>query len=179
MSVLQRICAPINRQLTQLTSRTFSTLQQCCVKQGAGHMQSTHSSRQGTSQFSQISGSNFSTSLFSRCMATLSCMHRSGPRWKKKAPRSAVLEGAPQKRGVVIKVMIKKPKKPNSANRKCVRVRLTNGQEATAYVPGEGHNLQEHSIVLCRGGRLKDVPGVRLKCVRGKYDLAHVKKKVM
>ena len=112
-------------------------------------------------------------------MGSLQRMHKTGPRIKKRKPKAPWLEGAAQKRGVVIKVMIKKPKKPNSANRKCVRVRLTNGHEATAYVPGEGHNLQEHSIVLCRGGRLQDVPGVKLKCVRGKYDLAHVKKKVM
>lgn len=111
-------------------------------------------------------------------MASLTTMHKTGPRWKKKRKLAgAILDGCPQRRGVVIRVMIKKPKKPNSANRKCVRVRLTNGNEATAYVPGEGHNLQEHSIVLLRGGRLQDVPSVKLKCVRGKYDLAHVKKK--
>lgn len=69
---------------------------------------------------------------------------------------------------------MKKPKKPNSANRKCVLVRLTTGKEMVAYIPGEGHNLQEHNIVLVRCGRLQDVPGVKLKCVRGKYDLAHV-----
>jgi len=77
-------------------------------------------------------------------------------------------------KGVVLKTVIKKPKKPNSANRKCVLVRLSNGKEATAYVPGEGHNLQEHNIVLIRCGRLQDVPGVKLKCIRGKYDLPHV-----
>ncbi|KAL3874917.1 hypothetical protein ACJMK2_037869 [Sinanodonta woodiana] len=103
-------------------------------------------------------------------------MHRIGPPKKKKI-KIGLLEGHPFLRGVVTKVIIKKPKKPNSANRKCVRVRLSSGKEATAYVPGEGHNLQEHSIVLVRGGRLQDVPGVRLKCVRGKYDLAHVVKK--
>ena len=73
-------------------------------------------------------------------------------------------------------MLIKKPKKPNSANRKCVRLRLSNGIEATAYIPGEGHNLQEHSVVLVRGGRKRDLPGVRLVCIRGKYDLAHVVK---
>ena len=79
-------------------------------------------------------------------------------------------------KGLVLKVLIKKPKKPNSANRKCVRVKLSTGEEATAYVPGIGHNLQEHHNVLVRGGRVQDTPGVQLKCVRGAYDLAHVKK---
>lgn len=79
-------------------------------------------------------------------------------------------------RGVVLRTLVKKPKKPNSANRKCVLVRLSNGKEMTAYVPGEGHNLQEHNVVLVRPGRTKDVPGLRLKCVRGKYDLPHVMK---
>ena len=79
-------------------------------------------------------------------------------------------------KGVVLKTLIKKPKKPNSANRKCVRVKLSCGKEVTAYIPGEGHNLQEHHIVLVRGGRLQDTPGVKHKCVRGMYDLANVKK---
>ena len=79
-------------------------------------------------------------------------------------------------KGVVLKVLIKKPKKPNSANRKCVRVRFSNGHETTAYIPGEGHTLQEHSMVLVRGGRRRDLPGIKLTCVRGKYDLGHVKK---
>lgn len=80
-------------------------------------------------------------------------------------------------KGVVLRTLIKKPKKPNSANRKCVLVRLSNGKEATAYVPGEGHNLQEHNVVLVRFGRVKDVPGLRIKVIRGKYDCAHVVKK--
>ena len=117
------------------------------------------------------------TSLSSRCMASLAAMHRSGPRLKSKPKKRGVLDGNPQLRGVVLKTVIRKPKKPNSANRKCVLLRLSNGMEATAYIPGEGHNLQEHHIVLVRGGRLQDVPGVKIKCVRGKYDLAHVKKK--
>lgn len=89
------------------------------------------------------------------------------------------LEGNPYKRAIVLRAVIKKPKKPNSANRKCVRVRLSNGQESFAYIPGIGHNLQEHNIVLVKGGKLQDVPGVSLVCVRGKYDLAHVQKKKM
>lgn len=80
----------------------------------------------------------------------------------------------PFAKGVVLKTLIKKPKKPNSANRKCVLVRLSNGKEMAAHIPGEGHNLQEHSVVLVRPGRTKDVPGLKLKCVRGKYDLGHV-----
>jgi len=82
---------------------------------------------------------------------------------------------APQKRGVCIKVSTITPKKPNSALRKIARVRLTNGMETTAYIPGEGHNLQEHSVVLIRGGRVKDLPGVRYHIVRGKLDTQGVK----
>ena len=79
-------------------------------------------------------------------------------------------EGAPQKRGVCIQVKTVTPKKPNSALRKVARVRLTNGMEVTAYIPGEGHNLQEHSVVLIRGGRVKDVPGIRYHIIRGTLD---------
>lgn len=80
------------------------------------------------------------------------------------------IEGAPQKRGVCIQVKTVTPKKPNSALRKVARVRLTNGMEVTAYIPGEGHNLQEHSVVLIRGGRVKDVPGIRYHIIRGSLD---------
>ena len=83
-------------------------------------------------------------------------------------------EGSPQKRGVCTNVRTQTPKKPNSALRKVARVRLTNGMEVTAYIPGEGHNLQEHSVVLVRGGRVKDLPGVRYKVVRGTLDAAGV-----
>lgn len=83
-------------------------------------------------------------------------------------------EGAPQKRGVCTKVTTTTPKKPNSALRKIARVRLTNGVEVTAYIPGEGHNLQEHSVVLIRGGRVKDLPGVRYHIIRGALDAAGV-----
>ncbi len=82
--------------------------------------------------------------------------------------------GAPFKRGVCLKVKTQTPKKPNSALRKIARVRLSNGEEVTAYIPGEGHNLQEHSIVLLRGGRVKDLPGVRYHIVRGVYDTSGV-----
>ena len=91
--------------------------------------------------------------------------------WKSKAP---ALQGSPQKRGVCTRVYTTTPKKPNSALRKVARVRLTNSLEVTAYIPGEGHNLQEHSIVLIRGGRVKDLPGVRYHIVRGTLDTAGV-----
>jgi small subunit ribosomal protein S12 len=90
---------------------------------------------------------------------------------KNKVP---ALQGCPEKRGVCTRVYTATPKKPNSALRKVARVRLTNGQEVTAYIPGEGHNLQEHSIVLIRGGRVKDLPGVRYHTVRGTLDCAGV-----
>lgn len=109
-------------------------------------------------------------------MATLNQMHRAGPP-KRPPHKVGPLGGCPQLKGVVLKTMIRKPKKPNSANRKCARVRLTNGKEVVVFIPGEGHNLQEHSIVLVEGGRTQDLPGVKLKVVRGKYDCAHVKKK--
>lgn len=106
-------------------------------------------------------------------MATLNVMHRRGPYRKKWNPKRP-LDGNPFMKGIVLKTLIKKPKKPNSANRKCVLVRLSNGKEMVAYIPGIGHNLQEHNIVLCRVGKVQDCPGVKLKCVRGKYDLPHV-----
>jgi len=84
--------------------------------------------------------------------------------------RTELSKGSPFKRGVCTKVTTATPKKPNSAMRKIARVRLSNGQEVTAYIPGEGHNLQEHSIVMIRGGRVKDLPGVRYHIVRGVYD---------
>ncbi len=84
--------------------------------------------------------------------------------------RKELPQGSPFKRGVCLKVTTMTPKKPNSALRKIARVRLSNGMEVTTYIPGEGHNLQEHSIVLVRGGRIKDLPGVRYKIVRGVYD---------
>ncbi len=93
------------------------------------------------------------------------------PRKKQTAKsKTPLLEGCPQKRGVCLQVKTMTPKKPNSALRKVARVRLSNGKELTAYIPGEGHNLQEHSIVLVRGGRVRDLPGVRYKIVRGVLD---------
>ena len=89
------------------------------------------------------------------------------PKYRSKVP---ALDRSPQKRGVCIKVYTTTPKKPNSALRKVARVRLSNGQEVTCYIPGEGHNLQEHSVVLIRGGRVKDLPGVRYHILRGNLD---------
>tara|TARA_Y100001970_G_C13510434_1_gene498039 strand:- start:110 stop:478 length:369 start_codon:yes stop_codon:yes gene_type:complete len=98
------------------------------------------------------------------------------PRKKTRAKsKSAALKKCPQRRGVCLQVKTQTPKKPNSALRKVARVRLSNGIEVSAYIPGEGHNLQEHSIVLCRGGRVKDLPGVRYHIVRGALDCAAVK----
>lgn len=96
---------------------------------------------------------------------------RSAVRYKTSSP---ALQGSPQKRGVCIRVYTQTPKKPNSALRKVARVRLTNGFEVTTYIPGVGHNLQEHSIVLIRGGRVKDLPGVRYHVIRGTLDSAGV-----
>uniref|UniRef100_A0A1B6KVC9 Small ribosomal subunit protein uS12m n=1 Tax=Graphocephala atropunctata TaxID=36148 RepID=A0A1B6KVC9_9HEMI len=111
--------------------------------------------------------------MWCRGMATLEWMHKHGPHHKLRPNRNP-LGDKPFAKGVVLKTLIKKPKKPNSANRKCVLVRLSTGKEMIAYVPGIGHNLQEHNVVLVRVGRLKDVPGVKIKCVRGKFDLGHV-----
>ena len=89
--------------------------------------------------------------------------------------RTPALQNSPQKRGVCLRVYTKAPKKPNSAVRKLAKVRLSNGFEVMAYIPGEGHNLQEHSVVLLRGGRTKDLPGVKYKVIRGVYDTQGVK----
>src|SRR5882724_10471544 len=96
---------------------------------------------------------------------------RTAPNYKTASP---ALQSSPQRRGVCTRVYTTTPKKPNSALLKVARVRLTNGMEVTAYIPGEGHNLQEHSVVLVRGGRVKDLPGVRYKVVRGTLDAAGV-----
>jgi len=105
---------------------------------------------------------------------TLQQLIRKGRKSKKKKTTAPALENCPQKRGVCTRVYTTTPKKPNSALRKVARIRLTNGYEVTAYIPGEGHNLQEHSIVLIRGGRVKDLPGVRYHIVRGTLDTAGV-----
>ncbi len=107
-------------------------------------------------------------------MPTINQLIRYGRKRFKKKTKSPALMRCPQKRGVCLQVKTQTPKKPNSALRKVARVRLTNGMEVTSYIPGEGHNLQEHSIVAIRGGRVKDLPGVRYHIVRGILDTAGV-----
>jgi small subunit ribosomal protein S12 len=107
-------------------------------------------------------------------MPTINQLVRKGRKKVSKKSKSVDLEECPQKKGVCLQVMTRTPKKPNSALRKVARVRLTNGKEVTAYIPGEGHNLQEHSIVLIRGGRVPDLPGVKYHMIRGKLDTAGV-----
>ena len=105
----------------------------------------------------------------------LTCHGRENKTYKSKSP---ILQSCPQKRGVCLSVKTLTPKKPNSAMRKIARVRLTNGVEGTAYIPGIGHNLQEHSVVLIRGGRVRDLPGVRYHIIRGTLDAAGVAKRM-
>ncbi len=107
-------------------------------------------------------------------MPTINQLVRKGRKKVKKKGHSPALQSSPQKRGVCTRVYTTTPKKPNSALRKVARVRLTNRMEVTAYIPGEGHNLQEHSIVLIRGGRVKDLPGVRYHIIRGTLDASGV-----
>ncbi|OHB34454.1 MAG: 30S ribosomal protein S12 [Planctomycetes bacterium GWA2_40_7] len=107
-------------------------------------------------------------------MPTINQLIRKGRKKVLKKSKSVDLEGCPQKKGVCLQVMTRTPKKPNSALRKVARVRLTSGKEVTAYIPGEGHNLQEHSMVLIRGGRVRDLPGVKYHIIRGKLDTAGV-----
>ncbi|NLJ34222.1 MAG: 30S ribosomal protein S12 [Firmicutes bacterium] len=111
-------------------------------------------------------------------MPTISQLVRQGRKTIVKKSQSRALQGSPQKRGVCTRVFTTTPKKPNSALRKVARVRLTNGIEVTAYIPGIGHNLQEHSVVLIRGGRVKDLPGVRYHIVRGTLDAAGVQERM-
>ena len=108
-------------------------------------------------------------------MPTIQQLVRKGRSTKKAKSKTRALKGSPQRRGVCTRVYTTTPKKPNSALRKVARVRLSSGIEVTAYIPGEGHNLQEHSIVLVRGGRVKDLPGVRFHIVRGALDTQGVR----
>lgn len=110
-------------------------------------------------------------------MPTINQLVRFGREEKAKKSKSKALSACPQRRGVCLQVTTRTPKKPNSALRKIARVRLTNGQEVTAYVGGEGHNLQEHSVVLVKGGRVRDLPGVRYHIVRGALDSLGVDKR--
>ncbi|RUA10558.1 MAG: 30S ribosomal protein S12 [Bacillota bacterium] len=107
-------------------------------------------------------------------MPTINQLVRNGRKKRLNKSKSPVLESCPQRRGVCLQVKTQTPKKPNSALRKVARVRLSNGKEITAYIGGEGHNLQEHSIVLVRGGRVRDLPGVRYHIVRGTLDCSGV-----
>ncbi|NLG37347.1 MAG: 30S ribosomal protein S12 [Clostridiales bacterium] len=107
-------------------------------------------------------------------MPTINQIVRQGRRQLKKKSKSPIMEKCPQKRGMCLAVRTDTPKKPNSALRKFARVRLTNGREGNAYIPGIGHNLQEHSVVLVRGGRVRDLPGVRYHIIRGTLDAAGV-----
>ena len=107
-------------------------------------------------------------------MATLNQILKNQRQPKKSSPKARALEHCPQKKGVCVRVFTKTPKKPNSAIRKVAKVRLSNGYEIIAMIPGEGHNLQEHSVVLLRGGRTKDLPGIKYKVVRGVLDLEGV-----
>jgi small subunit ribosomal protein S12 len=107
-------------------------------------------------------------------LPTVNQLVRKGRKVQKAKTKTPHLAGSPQKRGVCTRVMTQTPKKPNSALRKVARVRLTNGMEIGAYIPGEGHNLQEHSVVLVRGGRVKDLPGYRYKVIRAALDTAGV-----
>jgi len=107
-------------------------------------------------------------------MPTINQLVRKGRQKVKSRTASPALQGCPQKRGVCVRVYTTTPKKPNSALRKVARVRLTNGIEVTTYIPGVGHNLQEHSVVLIRGGRVKDLPGVRYHVIRGTLDASGV-----
>ena len=108
-------------------------------------------------------------------MPTIQQLVRKGRHDKSKSNKTLALQGSPQRRGVCTRVYTTTPKKPNSALRKVCRVRLSSGFEVTAYIPGEGHNLQEHSVVLIRGGRVKDLPGVRYHILRGVLDTQGVK----
>ncbi len=110
-------------------------------------------------------------------MPTIAQLVRKGRESQTTRTKTPALKGSPQRRGVCTRVYTNTPKKPNSALRKVARVRLTSGVEVTAYIPGEGHNLQEHSIVLVRGGRVRDLPGVRYKIIRGALDAAGVNKR--
>ena len=110
-------------------------------------------------------------------MPTINQLVRHGRKSVEKKSQSPILAENPQKRGVCLSVTTTSPKKPNSALRKIARVRLSSGQEGTTYIPGEGHNLQEHSVVLIRGGKVKDLPGVRYHIVRGTLDTAGVNKR--
>lgn len=148
----------INGQLTSLRSPLVNSVRSVCTKK-----ESTWLTR--------ITPDDITDQQATRLFFNLrKSVLKAEPKFKRRSP----IDYRPQMKGIVLKTLIKKPKKPNSANRKCVFLRLSNGKEATAHVPGIGHNLQEHSMVLVHTRRTKDVPGLRLKCIRGCLDLQHV-----
>ena len=108
-------------------------------------------------------------------MTTINQLVRNPRSKKTKIKKAKLLEGSPQRKAVCTKVYITAPKKPNSAKRKVAKIRFSDGKRTIAYIPGEGHNLQEHSVILLRGGGVKDLPGVKYKMIRGKYDLSSIK----
>lgn len=134
----------------------------------------------GQNQASVASASSHLPILQQVRTITVNQLHKRGPFRKERKynpKKTHPMDYRPQMKGVVIRTLIRKPKKPNSANRKCAKVRLSNGKEVIAFIPGEGHNLQEHNIVLVEGGRTQDLIGVKHKIIRGKYDCSHVVKK--
>src|SRR5258706_2210876 len=153
--------------MTLTLTRPVATIAGLCLRTSAGHSR--------PSILVNASGRSLLGVRLKRVlMATTTQLIRPGrndPAWKSKVP---ALAASPQKRGVCTRVYTTTPKKPNSALRKVCRVRLTNGYEVSSYIGGEGHNLQEHSVVLIRGGRVKDLPGVRYHTVRGALDCAGV-----
>lgn len=110
-------------------------------------------------------------------MPTLNQLIRKSRKKKKRSLKVPALQNCPQRKGVCLKIFIRTPKKPNSAKRKLAKIRLTNKKIISGYIPGEGHNLQEHSVVLIRGGRVKDVPGLKYKIIRGVYDFEGLKQR--
>jgi len=110
-------------------------------------------------------------------MPTLNQLIRKSRKKKQRSLKVPALQNCPQKKGVCLKIFIRTPKKPNSAKRKLAKIRLTNKKIISGYIPGEGHNLQEHSVVLIRGGRVKDVPGLKYKIIRGVYDFEGLKQR--
>ncbi|KAK7690008.1 hypothetical protein QCA50_006650 [Cerrena zonata] len=161
----------------QSAFRLFTRIQQpwlaaSTLNRGLGLGSSTAFLRQQLRPTLQSTSHNFHTS--SPVLATLNQAARRKPRPRGGKAKSPLLENNPQRKGVVVDVIIAKPKKPNSAKRKVARVKLTTGKTVQAYIPGEGHNLQEHSVVLVRGGRAQDLPGVRYKVVRGTLDFGGV-----
>ena len=133
----------------------------------------------GSSSFKQSRGSSplFGIYIFLNPMPTVNQLCRQNRKSKKKKKKVPELTFSPQKKGFCLKIFTRTPKKPNSAIRKLARLRLTNNMRINAYIPGEGHNLQEYSTVLIRGGRVKDLPGVKYQLIRGKFDLLGLKQR--